>query len=45
MHNDNYSEFETQVEETFPGISASELNRRKDQHFTKWLRTQVFQLK
>ena len=26
---------------TFPGISTSDVDKRKDQHFIKWLRNQV----
>ena len=30
-----------QVKETFPGISTSDVDKRKDQHFIKWLKNQV----
>jgi len=33
--------FVSQVEETFPGISTSDVDKRKDQHFVKWLKNQV----
>ncbi|XP_056846539.1 uncharacterized protein LOC130510988 [Raphanus sativus] len=35
------SDFVAQVEEAIPGISTADLNKRKDQHFVKWLKTQV----
>ncbi|CAN6834695.1 unnamed protein product, partial [Brassica oleracea] len=35
------SMFVSQVEETFPGISTSDVDKRKDQHFVKWLKNQV----
>ncbi|XP_056844483.1 uncharacterized protein LOC130496438 [Raphanus sativus] len=33
--------FVSQVEETFPGISTTDVDKRKDQHFIKWLKSQV----
>ena len=36
-----YSLFVTQVEETIPGISTSEVDKKKDQQFIKWLKDQV----
>ncbi|KAF8104354.1 hypothetical protein N665_0173s0008, partial [Sinapis alba] len=33
--------FVTQVEEAILGISPSEVDKRKDQHFLKWLKSQV----
>ena len=33
--------FVTQVEEALPGVSKAEIDKRKDQHFIKWLRSQV----
>ncbi|CAN7071149.1 unnamed protein product, partial [Brassica oleracea var. botrytis] len=35
------SMFVSQVEETFPGISTSDVDKRKDQHFVKWLKNQT----
>ncbi|XP_056847467.1 uncharacterized protein LOC130498122 [Raphanus sativus] len=35
------SDFVAQVEEAIPGVSNNDLNKRKDQHFVKWLKTQV----
>ncbi|KAL0702381.1 hypothetical protein Bca4012_058503 [Brassica carinata] len=34
--------FISQVEEAIPGISAAEMDQRKDQHFVKWLKSQVY---
>ncbi|KAF8116340.1 hypothetical protein N665_0019s0020 [Sinapis alba] len=33
--------FVTQVEEAIPCISTKEIDKRKDQHFIKWLKNQV----
>jgi len=33
--------FVSQVKETLPGISTSDVDKRKDQHFVKWLKNQV----
>ncbi|XP_056843715.1 uncharacterized protein LOC130496011 [Raphanus sativus] len=33
--------FVSQVEETFSGISTTDVDKRKDQHFIKWLKNQV----
>ncbi|KAL0674374.1 hypothetical protein Bca4012_002355 [Brassica carinata] len=35
------SMFVSQVEETIPGISATDVDTRKDKHFVKWLKSQV----
>lgn len=37
-----YSLFVSQVQEAIPGISTSEVDKRKDRHFIKWLKSQVF---
>ena len=36
-----YSMFVSQVEEAIPGISATDVDTRKDKHFVKWLKSQV----
>ena len=36
-----YSLYVSQIKETFLGISTSDVHRRKDQHFIKWLKNQV----
>ena len=33
--------FVSQVEEAIPGISATDVDTRKDKHFAKWLKSQV----
>ena len=33
--------FVSQVEEAIPGISATDVDTRKDKHFVKWLKSQV----
>ncbi|XP_056856542.1 uncharacterized protein LOC130505955 [Raphanus sativus] len=33
--------FVSQVQEAIPGISTSEVDKRKDRHFIKWLKSQV----
>ena len=41
MINCENNDFVAQVKEAIPGISTNELNKRKDQYFVKWLKTQV----
>ena len=36
--------FVSQVEEAIPGISATDVDTRKDKHFVKWLKSQVIYL-